>query len=196
MSLISGRHTVWNCDALCSVVTGVPLWTADCITEYCTHRRLPRALLPQTQTRNSAIANRSRSASYTRQAHNSISFNTLARSLGLIFYELPCNVRYLQKAQLSQRDRATLRMVTNFGTQQPTLCKISPLNRAYSGSLHCRGNCLYLLELLRYSTSNNGVRRDFPGSYDACGRVWRGFRLLQHWEEDPRSKTNLFDIIT
>jgi len=35
-------------------------------------------------------------------------------SLELIPYELPCEIRYLQKAQLSQRGRAALRVVEKF----------------------------------------------------------------------------------
>jgi len=34
-------------------------------------------------------------------------------SLGLIPYELPCEIRYLQKAQLSQKGRVTLNVVEN-----------------------------------------------------------------------------------
>ena len=48
-------------------------------------------------TRNLAIANSSRSASHTKQEHNSSLIRVLARTDS---YELSCEIRYLQKAQL------------------------------------------------------------------------------------------------
>jgi len=78
--------------------------------------------LRSTSTRNVAIANTSRSASHKKQ-------NARA-SLGLTPYECPSEIRYLPKDQLSQRGRATLRVVENFAKIRSRSSKIIPLSKA------------------------------------------------------------------
>jgi len=78
---------------------------------------------------NVAIANRSRSASL--RGRNVTTYPAIRASLGLILYELlPGKIQYLglQKVQLSQRCRATLKVVENFAKDRS--CEIASFCRA------------------------------------------------------------------